>query len=456
MSAAIRDVGDDSGVDATLRPDTSHSDAATQRGSAKAFRRLTFLLVLCYVLSYLDRINIGFAYLTMGADLRLTATMFGLANSIFYIAYATFEIPSSLALAKYGARVWIPRIVITWGIASCLTMFAFNEYSLYFVRFLVGAAEAGLVPGVFLYLSYWFSAKDRARANAIFVMGMPLAMLIGAPLSGLILQMNGVGGLHGWQWLFLLEGLPSIALGIVAYFYLVDRPAKANWLTDEEKAGMEAAVAAENRSSAQGGHAFRWKDLANPTVVLLALVYFCNVANNNTVSTWTPLIVKEILGNTDRVLLVGLVSAIAPLFALIAIPLWSRSSDRKEERRFHLSAALALAALGWLTITLTSMPQLKLVGLIFASVGGYSFVAIFWALAIPLLTPASRPAAIGLISTTGVLASVLSPTIVGVIRDLTHSFNGGFWYVATLQVAGIVALFLVVARVKRAASAGQR
>jgi ACS family 4-hydroxyphenylacetate permease-like MFS transporter len=422
---------------------------ATRRGSKKAFRRLTVFLVLCYVVSYLDRINIGFANLTMAADLGLTATMFGIANSLFYVAYAAFEIPSNLMLARVGARMWIPRIMVTWGIASCLTMFAVDEYSLYILRFFVGAAEAGLLPGVILYLSYWFGREDRARANAIFVTGMPLAMLIGAPVSGLILEMDNFAGLAGWQWLFLLEGIPSIIIGITAYFFLVDRPSKATWLTQDERDGMEAAVAAENASGSQGSHSFTWKALASPTVILLAMAYFCNVASNNTIGTWSPLVVKEMLGNTDRMLLVGLVSAVAPLFAIAAIPLWSRSSDRSGERRFHLAAALGTAALGWLIVTASASPYLKLVGLTLASVGGFSFVAVFWALAIPLLNPASRPAAIGLISTSGLMASILSPSVVGVLRDFTHSFNSGFWYVAGLQMCGVIAIFAAVRITKR-------
>jgi ACS family 4-hydroxyphenylacetate permease-like MFS transporter len=441
----------------TQNPQTSGGDArqnAAARGASKAFRRLTWFLVACYVVSYLDRINIGFANLTMAADLGLTATMFGMANSVFYVAYALFEIPSNLALAKYGARLWIPRIMLTWGIASCLTMFAIGPYSLYFFRLLVGAAEAGLLPGVVLYLSYWFAARDRARANALFVAGAPLAMLIGSPISGLILLMDGFQGLKGWQWLFLMEGLPSILLGVVAYFYLVDRPAQAGWLSQDEKDGMEAAIANENahETNVRGGQRLSWREFVNVNVILLMLIYFCNVASNNTIGTWTPLVVKELLGNSNDVLRISLVSAIVPLFTLIGIPLWSMSSDRKNDRAGHLAVGFAGSAVGWVIIAMSSSAPLKMFGLTLASVGGWSCIAVFWALATPLVTPASRPAAIGLISTAGLFASIVSPTVIGVLRDVTNSFSAGFWYVTALLLVGMLGVWLLV---RREASLGQ-
>lgn len=428
-------------------PSATTSEAA-RTGSRKAFRRLTGFLVLCYILSYLDRSNIGYAVLTMADDLALTATVFGIASSIFYFGYAGFEVPSNLACAKFGPRAWISRIMITWGIASCLTLFAVGPYSLYFLRFLVGAAEAGLLPGVILYLSYWFTQKDRARANSIFVMGMPLALLLGAPISGLILQMDGILGLKGWQWLFLLEGMPSILLGIAALYFLVDRPTEAKWLTREEGEAMERAVAAENAATQPDGDKFRWRDLFSPILMLLTIPYFCNVANNNTLGTWTPLVVKEVL-DTDNVLTVSLVSAIPALFAVISVPLWSWSSDRSQERRLHLGASLIVAAAGWVTMALSPLAIVKLIGLVMAYVGGYSFVAIFWALAVPMLTPASRPAAIALISTTGLMASIVSPTVIGLLRDFTNSFTAAFWFIAGLNMLGIIVLAILVNQARR-------
>lgn len=421
----------------------SQLEAAGQRGSAKAFRRLMWFLVLCYVLSYVDRINIGFANLTMAADLGLTATTFGIASSIFFIAYALFEIPSNLGLARFGARRWIPRIMISWGLFSCLTMFAYDEYSLYVLRFFVGAAEAGLAPGVILYLSYWFRERDRARANGIFILGMPIAMIVAPLISSAILQLDGLLGLHGWQWLFLLEGLPSIVIGVVAYFYLSDGPATARWLTAEERAGMQAALSDEHRAhGVKTSHSFQWSDLANPTFAMLAIAFFCETANNNTIGTWTPLLVKELLGNTNDVMRIGYVSAVVPLLAIVTIPLWSWSSDRFNERKLHLIFALLLVATGWVTITLVDHSVLKLGSLALTATAGYPFIPVFWALAVPLIPPASRPAGIAIISTFGLCASVVTPAIVGVLRDWTHDFNASLWFVASLQVIGIVALLV--------------
>ncbi|HEY7820503.1 MAG TPA: MFS transporter, partial [Vicinamibacteria bacterium] len=215
----------------------------------KVSRRLIPFLFLLYVFAYLDRINIGFAALAMNRDLGLTATMFGIANTIFYVGYMLFEIPSNIALARFGARIWIPRIMITWGIASTATMLAASPTSLYLIRFFVGVAEAGFVPGVLLYLTYWFPPSHRARANAVFMVAMPVTIAFGASISGLVLEgLDGAFGMAGWRWLFLVEGLPSIVLGVIAAFYLTSRPAEARWLTPEEKSVLEASLTAAESS----------------------------------------------------------------------------------------------------------------------------------------------------------------------------------------------------------------
>jgi len=253
-------------ADAFIAQDTEHS-----RVMAKVFRRLIGFLFVAYFFSYLDRINIGFAALSMNKDLALTATMFGLANTLFYLTYMLFEVPSNLLLERFGARIWIARIMVTWGLASTATMFATGPYSLYLLRALVGLAEAGFVPGVILYLSYWFPAAHRARAMALLMMAMPATFMVGSPVSGLILQLHGAFGIAGWRWLFLLEGLPSIILGIVTYFYLTDRPKDAKWLTPAERNIVQQALDSETRTAPAARTGSMWQELLGARVLLLSL-----------------------------------------------------------------------------------------------------------------------------------------------------------------------------------------
>lgn len=406
----------------------------------KLFRRLIGFLFVAYFFSYLDRINIGFAALTMNKDLALTATMFGFANTLFYFTYLLFEVPSNLLLARFGARVWIARIMITWGIAATATMLAVGANSLYVIRAIVGLAEAGFVPGVILYLSYWFPGAYRARAMAILMTAMPVTFMVGSPLSGFILQFNGLMGLSGWRWLFLLEGLPSIVLGAAAYLFLTDRPADASWLTAAERDGLQRRLDVENQAAPEPVSTSMWRELLGPTVLLLSLVYFCLVNSLNTFATWSPQIVREFLGGAQDFLLIGLLGGVPPFFTLIAMPLWSASSDRAREQFWHTVAAFALAAVGWMGVILLGVPALRLAGLVLVSVGAFTGMAIFWAYATPRLAVRHRPASIGLISSAGILGSATSPTIVGVLKDATNSFNAGLWYAVALLAVGIVAM----------------
>lgn len=430
---------------------------ALRTGSDKAFKRIFWLLLAAYVLAYLDRINVSFANLTMATDLGLSTVMFGVANSAFSLAYALFEIPSNLALARYGGRVWIPRIMITWGIASCLTMLAVGPYSFYALRFLVGAAEAGMVPGSILFLSYWFTGKQNARANGLLILGMPIALVIGAPLSGAILLMDGMLGLQGWQWLFLLEGLPSVVLGIAAFYVFDDRPAKAKWLTAAEREALEANLAAERgaamaKAAAEQGRTVRWRDLWTREFVLLVGIYVCCTANNNIIGSWAPLFVREFLGNTDKVFLIGLVTGIVPAAALVVVPLWIFSANRHNRRILHLGVALAVCAVGWAGITLVPSPIAKMAFLTMVSAAGISSVAVFWGTAVPYLHPSGRPAAIAAISTFGLIGSIAHPSIIGVLRDWTGDFNSSFWYVALLDIAGTAMLVALAAATRKRAA----
>jgi ACS family 4-hydroxyphenylacetate permease-like MFS transporter len=407
----------------------------------KVTRRLMWFLFALFMATYIDRINIGFAQLTMNAALGLTATMYGLANTIFYVGYIACEIPSNLLLARFGARVWLSRIMITIGITSAATILAVGPNSLYFLRLLVGIAEAGFLPGVLLYLTYWFPQTYRARANAWLMIAMPATIAVASPLSGLALDMDGALGLAGWRWLFLLEAIPSVVLGIAAYFYLTDRPANASWLTSGEREWLQQRLEREQ----QGPQARQsiWSEIRSPHVLLLTLNYFCIVTTLNTNATWAPRIIREVFADTTALTYIGFLVAIAPFFTVIAMPLWRARSDRRQERRWHTVGPMALAALGWLLITVTEIGWLRIAGLVFVSVGAFTAMAVFWALAAPMLSPRTRPASIALISSGGVLGSALSPLIVGYLLDLTGSFDTPLWYATALLLMGMGVLLAV-------------
>jgi ACS family 4-hydroxyphenylacetate permease-like MFS transporter len=408
-------------------------DSTAESVIRKVSRRLIPFLFLLYVFSYLDRINIGFAALSMNRDLGLTSTMFGDANTVFYLGYMFFEIPSNLMLARYGARIWIPRIMITWGIASTATMFASTPASLYLIRFLVGVAEAGFVPGVLLYLTYWFPQSHRARANAVFMIAMPVTIAFGASISGLILQWgDGLLGLAGWRWLFLVEGLPSVLLGVVAAVYLTSRPADAKWLTESEKTVLQAslaggAVPSPSRTSA-------WKELLGRDVILLSLAYFGLTMTLNTNATWTPTIVREALEGRS-LSFVGLVVAIPAFLTALVMPLWSARSDRKKERTLHIVLPMGLAAFGWLLVAASPEPWVRFAGLVGVSIGAFAAMAVFWTVPPAILSAAARPAGIAFISSCGIFASATSPLLVGRLRDLTGSFTASIFFVAAVLVA---------------------
>jgi MFS transporter, ACS family, 4-hydroxyphenylacetate permease len=402
----------------------------------KVWRRLIPFLFVLYIFNYLDRINIGFAALSMNHELMLTATVFGLANSIFYLGYVACEIPSNLLLVRVGARIWIARILISWGLASAATMLVVGPYSLYVVRFLVGVLEAGFVPGVLLYLTYWIPSSHRARANGQLMMAQPVAMAVGGGVSGLILEhMNGVIGLRGWQWMFLLQGLPAAFLGVVAFFHLTDTPKDAKWLDDAERRTLESLVG--NGAQMQPAKGAIWKQVMEPRIVLLAIAYFCLVNTLNANATWIPTIVREVL-TAYSLSCVGLVTAIPALCALVVMPLWSQSSDRTQERTWHVIAALAIASIGWLIVIVFPAPVLHLIGLVFTVSGGLCAMCVFWTLPQGILSAEARPAGIALISAVGLLGSAVSPAVVGVLKDLTGGFAAGLFYVTALLIVSMI------------------
>jgi ACS family 4-hydroxyphenylacetate permease-like MFS transporter len=410
-----------------------------ERAIKKVSRRLLWFLVILYAFSYLDRINIGFASLSMNRDLRLTATQFGLANTIFYLGYILCEIPSNLMMARYGARIWLPRILITWGLASAATMFATGAASLYSIRAVVGLAEGGFLPGVLLYLTLWFPQAHRAKANALFMIAQPLTIALGAPLSGLILDRHSALGMAAWRWLFLVEGLPSAILGIAAYFYLTDKPRDAKWLTVEEKDALTQSIG----PPPERGEKTPWREMLSRSVVLLSVAYFGLVMTLNTIVTWTPQIVKEMRAE-HSFSSVGLLTALPALIAAACMPLWSAHSDRRKERAWHIAAPMFLAAVGWIFVASFSLPDLRMVGLVFCSAGGFTAMSVLWAVPPLLLSPAARPAGIAFISSCGILASMATPLLIGYLRDLTHTFVAGLFFLAAMLVASGVLVLLTV------------
>lgn len=424
----------------------TRSQEAGRRVIGKVSRRLIPFLFVLYILNYLDRINIGFAALLMNRDLRLSATAFGFASTIFYVGYVACEVPSNLLMVRYGARVWLARIMVTWGLASAATMLVFDATSLYAARFLVGVLEAGFVPGVLLYLSDWFPASHRGRANSLLMMAQPVAMAVGAGISGVIMQgTDGALGLQGWRWMFLLEGLPAFLLGIVIFFYLPDRPEHASWLTAGEAGELNRLLVDSKPSPRAGAGAPVWRQLADSRIVMLGAAYFCLVNTINANATWIPTIVRGVL-QARPLSYVGLVTAIPALSALVLMPLWGMSSDRKHERTWHVVAALALAAIGWQLVIFGQRAELRLLGLVFTTSGAFCAMSVFWTLPQTLLSEEARPAGIAAISAVGLLGSATSPTVIGRLRDATGNFAAGLFYSTALLV---ISMALVVAVSRR-------
>ncbi len=411
----------------------------------KLTRRIVPFIMLLYFIAYLDRVNVGFAALTMNDDIGLSATAFGFGAGIFFVGYFLFEVPSNLILHRVGARIWIARIMVTWGIISGAMAFVQGPISFYVLRFLLGAAEAGFFPGIILYLSYWFPARHRAGVTAFFMAAVPISIAIGSPISGALLTMDGILGLHGWQWLFLVEAAPAILLAGVVLVYLTDRPEQAKWLDDEERAWLVAEMKAEQASVAQthGNHSV-WKALTNPWVLALAMVYFGTSAGLYTVGIWSPQILAEQgLGPVAT----GFVNAIPPIFAVLAMIFWARHSDRTGERNWHVVGAclVAAAGLGLAAYTTSLIPVV--IALILVSVGVSSSKPPLWSIPTQFLTGAAAATGIATINSIGNLGGFAGPFVIGWLKEETGGFRGGLLSVGAALVFS-AALVLVLARLR--------
>jgi MFS transporter, ACS family, tartrate transporter len=391
-----------------------------------------FVMAL-YFLAILDRGNISFAAISMNRDLGLNAQMFGIAVGVMYFTYSMFEIPSNLILGRFGARVTLTRIAILWGIATVLMAFTQGPWSLYASRAFLGFAESGLFPGVMLFLSLWFPFAYRARYNAMFNYAVPISYIFGSLISGAILDLDGVLGIAGWKWLFILEGAPTILLGVIGIFYLTDRPREANWLTPQEKAWLAAEIERDARDRGVIHDRSLLKTLMKPIVLLFALCnfgLFCGLAS---LFSWLPQIIKTFgLPNSQ----VGMVTAIPPLAGLVGMILLSRHSDRLGERFVYSCCTLLLAATGFAIAAFAPNPILIIIGFMVANIGVYGTQAVFWTIPQSYLSRDSAPGAIGLIGMVGSIGGALVPVVIGRIRDSTGSFTGGFLVVsAALAIA---------------------
>jgi ACS family tartrate transporter-like MFS transporter len=427
------------------------SDTATTASSLledRAIRKITWRLIpflmLLYFVAFLDRINVGFAALTMNRDIGLTSQMFGLGSGIFFLGYFAFEVPSTIILHKVGARFWIGRVLITWGLVSVAMVFTRGPISFYVLRFLLGLAEAGFFPGIILYLSYWFPSNHRSAVTAMFMAAAPAAGLIGSPVSGALMELNGLLGLRGWQWLFLLEGIPALVLGFVTFWFLTDRPAVAGWLTPDERDWLTSAIAQEQTGIKDPRSHSAWRALADWKVLALSLAYFGTSAGLYTIGFWAPLIVK---GLGFSVFNVGLLVAIPNLIAVVGMVLWSRSSDRTGERYWHAAIACLVGAAGMaLAARAGSSAFLAIAGLSLTAFGVSAAKPPLWCLPTTFFAGTAAAASIGLINSLGTLGGFVGPYMIGSTNGTRGNFTRGLYLVGgTLIVSAVTILIMRLA-----------
>ncbi len=405
--------------------------------------RLIPLLLVCYVVAYLDRVNVGFAKLQMMDELKFTDTVYGLGAGIFFIGYFLFEVPSNVILHRIGARVWIGRIMITWGLLSAGMMYVTSPTMFYVMRFLLGVAEAGFFPGIILYLTYWYPAQRRGRITAMFMTAIALSGVIGGPLSGAIMKhAHGISGLSGWQWMFVLEGLPSVFLGVLVILMLKDRITDAHWLTDDEKALLVRNISAEEASKED--HNFL-AVMGSGRVWLCAAIYFSYVMGLYGVSFWMPSIIKA-MGYADP-LDIGMISAIPYSVSVVVMLLVAKSADRSGERRWHVAIPGLLGALGLaMSVVWAKEPVLAVAALTVGLSGIMATLPLFWSLPTAFLAGAGAAAGIALINSLGNLSGFASPYAVGWLKDATGSTDTGVYLLACGMVVGALLTLSVPAR----------
>ena len=427
------------------RPPEAADDAFGDHVVNKVIRRLVPFVLVCYLINQIDRVNVSFGALTMNKEFGFTPEVFGFGAGIFFVGYFFFEVPSNLILHRVGARSWIARIMLTWGAVSVGMAFVNSQTSFYVMRFLLGLAEAGFVPGIFLYLTHWVPEKRRGVALGLFILAAPLTPVVAGPLSSLLLELDGVAGLHGWQWMFIVEGLPAVLLALVIHVYLTDRPCEATWLTPEERDWLEARLAAEAAETerAGGGHSVL-DGLRSPMVLLLTAIYLSLVIGLLGLAFFLPQIIKTFgLSNLQ----VGFVTAVPYGFAVLGCLWWPKRSDQAGERRWHFIAPCFLGAAAFVTAGLIGANGLALIPLCIALVCVYGCLPVFWAIPNQFLTGLAAASGLAFINSFGNLGGFIGPYLVGWMRGLTGDFVLALICLSSgLIVAGILALFLPLER----------
>jgi ACS family tartrate transporter-like MFS transporter len=419
------------------------------RTLGRVTKRLVPFLILCYFIAYLDRVNVGFAALQMNKDLGLSSSAFGFGAGIFFIAYFFFEVPSNLLLEKFGARRWIARIMFTWGILAGTMAFIPGisrltglspAHVFYTLRVLLGIAEAGFFPGIIFLLTLWFPAAYRARVVGYFMVAIPLSTVIGAPISGALLNLDKLANLAGWQWVYLIEALPALFLSFVVLFYLTDKPADATWLAPEERDWLVARQAQE-RAQREAVRSFSVREaLFNPRVLAVALIYFGANATNYGLSFFLPQIVKGFgLGNVQT----GLVTSLPYIVGVFSMILWGRRSDRKLERKWHVAIPLLVAAGGIAASTVLDDPVLKMIALSIAGFGIFGCLPVIWTLPAAFLSGAAAAGGIAAVNSLGNLAGFFGPYAMGWIKDSTGSFAAGLLCLSGAGLVGVAAVLLL-------------
>jgi len=411
------------------------SDLARATLRQVTLRLIPFLFVL-FVCNYLDRNNIGIAKLQMRRDLFwLSESVYGFGAGVFFIGYSLLEVPSNLILARVGARRWMARIMISWGIVASAMMFVRTPLQFYVLRFLLGVAEAGFFPGIVYYFSDWFPARERGRALAWFMTAIPVSAAVGNPLSGLLLGLDGRGGLTGWEWVFLLEGIPSVLLGIAVFALLPDRPSDAAWLSAEQRAWLAARIERDRETSGAPHALPPLRALVHPVILLASLLYFFAMLSSYSYGFWAPTIVRDALGASN--LTIGLVTGAMGALATIAMLVVGAHSDRTGERSRHAAACITVAAVGWLGAGLLPHPYARVAALALVPAGVYGFLAPFWCMPATLLHGTAAAAGIALVNALGATGGFVGPYAVGLLKDATGSTAG--------SLVGLAATALVTA-----------